>query len=262
VQGQPVDHPAQHEAARRAVGPRRQILRRLGDGHGAALLQGMEGHRTTRFDAVALGTAVAQRVQQCALTTVGVDDHTAGRAGHDGGRQRAGEGAELPRRDEPRRAIHRSVLRGQPRLERLDARRQEAERLDHVAHGLVEIRLVAVRRACGCTPAGANPVQQSGPPCCAAACLQRVRERRRARMVRPVAITEMRERGPEVPGVAPLRRQSREGGAQCLGGPGPVLLGGSLGASQFTRLIGSVRWGSAGGHGARCYRRCLEESAS
>ena len=58
VQRQAVDHAAQHDAAGRAVGAGRQMLRRLGDGHRAALLNGAQRHRTARLDAVRLARHV------------------------------------------------------------------------------------------------------------------------------------------------------------------------------------------------------------
>ncbi len=125
-------------------------------------------------------------------------------------------------RDEPGRTVHRPVLGGQPRLERLDAGRQEAERLDDMAHRLFEVRLLAVRRAPGAVPARAQPVERSGAPAVAAAGGQGVGERRSARVVRAVAITQMREGRQEIPGVAALGRQPREGLVQRLGGPGLV----------------------------------------
>ena len=85
---------------------------------------------------------------------------------------------------------------------------------------------------------------------------QRVRERRGAGMVRAVAIAQVREGRQEIPGVAALGRQPREGLVQRRGGAGSVRRRGALGLSQFTRLIGSARWRKTGGHGARCYWRC------
>ena len=76
-------------------------------------------------------------------------------------------------------------------------------------------------------------------------------------MVGAVAIAEVGEGGQEVPGVASLRRQSREGLAQRLGRPGLV------GRRRAPRLRPSSPAKSAApvggltcGHGARCYWRC------
>ena len=63
-----------------------------------------------------------------------------------------GPGPEVAGRDQPGGALHRPVLGGQPRLERGDAGRQEAEGLDHVAHRLVELGLLALGRPLGPGP--------------------------------------------------------------------------------------------------------------
>ena len=52
--------------------------------------------------------------------------------------------------------------------------------------------------------------------------LERVRQRGRTGLVRAVAVTQMRERGQEIPRVAPLGRQPRERLVQGLRGPSPV----------------------------------------
>ncbi len=204
VERQPINDAAQHEAARRALGTGRELLPCLGDGHRAAVLNGTQRHRTARLDTVGLRAALVQQAQQVALATVGMDDHTTGRTSQDVGCHRPGQRAELARRDQPGRPVHRSVLRGQPRLERLDARGQEPERLDHVTHRLFEVRLVTGGRA-GAVPTRAQAVERSRPPAVGATGRERVRQRGGARMVRAVAIAEVGEGGQEVPGVTPLR---------------------------------------------------------
>ena len=48
------------------------------------------------------------------VAAVRMDDHAARRAGHQVSRHGPGQRAQLPRRDEPGRTVHRSVLRGEP----------------------------------------------------------------------------------------------------------------------------------------------------
>ena len=164
VEGDTVDHTAEHDAAGRAVRTRRHVLRRLGDGHRAALLEGTQRHRTPRLHTVSLRAARLQGARrrspspQSAWTI-----RPPGGARRHVRRHRPGPGARA-RPARARRHVHRPVLGVQPGLEGLDARRQEAERLDDVAHRLLEIRLVAVRRAPGAVPAGPQPVEGPGPP--------------------------------------------------------------------------------------------------
>ena len=69
-------------------------------------------------------------------------------------------------------------------------------------------------------PTAAPPAQAPGPSRPVAAFgSERIRQLRRAGVVRPVAVAEMRERGQEVPRVAPLRREPCEGRPQRLGAP-------------------------------------------
>ena len=148
VQRQPVDHAAQHDAAGRAVRhatPGAPTPRRWSPSSPCSMARSATAPRGSTPCASAPRSS--QRAQQVALTAVGMDDHAARRARQHVRRHRPGQRAELARRDEPGRTVHRPVLGGQPGLERLDARRQEAERLDDVAHRLFEVRLLAVRRA-------------------------------------------------------------------------------------------------------------------
>ena len=133
-----------------------------------------------------------------------------------------GQRTQLAGWDEPGRALHGPVLGGQPRLERGDAGRQETKGLDHVAHGLFELGPLAFRRPARSGPC-AGRRRSRGPvlPAVAAARGERVGQRRGAGVVRAVAIAEMRERRQEVPGVAALRRQPREGLVQRCAPPGP-----------------------------------------
>ena len=155
--------------------------------------------------------------------------------------------------------VHGPVLGGQPRLERRDPGRQEAEGLDHVAHRLFELGLLAVRRARRRGPgAGA-----AGRGCPSAgrrrgSAASDVGERRGAGVVRAVAVTQMREGRQEVPGVAALGRQPGEGLAQRLAPPGPGPPAPGLAAPPVLRPASSASpvGGGGCGHGARCYRRC------
>ena len=200
----------------------RHVLGRLGDGHRAARSMARSATAPRGSTPCASAPRSWSAPQQVALTAVGVDDHAPRRARRHVRRHRSGQRADVAGRDEPGRAVHRPVLGGQPRLERLDAGRQEAERLDDVAHRLFEIRLLAVRRASGAVPARAQPVEGPAAPAVAAAGGQRVRERRGTGVVRAVAITQVREGRQEIPGVAALGRQPCEGLAERLGGAGLV----------------------------------------
>ena len=223
-----------------------QVLGRLADGDRATAFQGTQRDRATGLDPVRRRAARRQGFDERALPAVGVHDVAAGRAREHVRRHGSHPRAELPRRDEPRRTVHRPVLGRQPRLERGDPGREEAEGLDHVAHRLFELRLAAFGRPPGTIPPRAQAAEAAGSPSAGTALgLERVRERRRTGVVRPVAIAEMRERRQEVPRVAALGCQTREGLAQRLGRSGLVvlrhLLRGSVAAALS--LIGIVELG-------------------
>ena len=199
-----------------------------------------------------------ERLDERALPAVGVHDVASRGAGEHVCRHRAHPRPQLARRDEPRRAVHRPVLGGEPRLERGDPGREEAERLDDVAHRLLELRLlVPGRPARRASLAGRS--RSKRPDRCPPArrsVSSGVRQRRRTGVVRAVAIAQVRERGQEVPGVAPLGRQPRERPVQRLRRPGLVRVGAGR-RLRVPALAGHVvGWGKSCGHGGRCYRRC------
>ena len=226
VEGKAIDHPAQHDAPER-VRPARPA--RYSDA--SPMVTERPRSRAPRATAprgstpCAAAPAPASAGEEPTLPAVGVHDVATGRARQHVRGDRPDPVAELAGRDQPRGALHRPVLRGEPRLERGDAGREEAERLDHVAHRLLELGLLALggpRRAVprpGAAgrgdPAAGRAARLLGP--------QRVRQRGGAGVVRAVAIAEMRERRQEVPRIAPLGRQAGERLPQGLGRPGLVL---------------------------------------
>ena len=229
VQREPVDHPAQHDAAERAGLASRQVLRGLADGDRAAALDGAQRDRAARLDPVGRRAPSRERLEERTLPAVGVDDVTPRGAGEHVGRHRAHPRAEFARRDEPGRAVHRPVLGGEPRLERGDPGRQEAERLDDVAHRLLELRLLVLGGPLAAPSRRTQPVQAPRPtPAGTPLGLEGVRQRRRTGVIRPVAIAQMRERGQEVPRVAPLGCQPHERLVQRLCRPGLVRRRGEL----------------------------------
>ena len=113
-------------------------------------------------------------------------------------------------------------------------------------------------------PAPAQPATAARPPAAGAAlALERVRQRRGAGVVGAVAVAEMGEGRQEVPRVAPLGRQPREGGAQGLRRPllvrRPRSCARVVPSTPAARLIGHRRRGEGCGHGGRCYRRCASQ---
>ena len=252
--------PLDRDAPERPLRPAGQVLGRLGDGDGQAAFERPQGRGAARLHPVRHRAPAGQLVEEVALAAVGVDQVAPGGARQEVRRHRPGPGSEGAGRDQPGGALHRPVLRGQPCLERGDAGRQEAEGLDHVAHRLGELVRGALGRRRGPIPATAQPAEAARPPAAGAALvLERIRQRRGARVVRAVAVTEMGERRKEIPLVAALGCQAREGGAQGLRRPFPVL--GRRGAGNVVTVlavcsIGIAGWGLRSGHGGRCYRRC------
>ncbi len=144
----------------------------------------------------------------------------------DESRHRFDPAPEVTGRCQPRRAVERDVLGGDPRLERAHPRVQETEGLDDVAHGLVEVGLLGLgpggaarpqaAEATGPSPSGASVV---GPA------TQYVGQVGGPGLVRPETVAQERERAHEVPLVASLGGETGERGAQGLAGAALVVGG-------------------------------------
>ena len=148
VQRQPIDHAAQHDAAGRAVrrGTPGAPTPRRWSPSSRARWRAAPPRRAARRRAPRRRARCSARSRSPSpqsawtMTPPGVRaDDVAATGPASAPSSRAGTSQAAP-------STGRSCG-GQPRLERLDAGRQETEGLDHVAHGLFEVRLLAFRRA-------------------------------------------------------------------------------------------------------------------
>ena len=161
--------------------------------------------------------------------------------------QRFDPAFELAGRCQPGRAVDRAVLCSEARLNAGDACGQETEGLDDHAHGFAQLLGIGITGACAAaqqaiepTPRGFGATRREG-----------VVQRRRSRVVRPVAVTEVRERGGKIPLVTSLGRETAERLVQRLRCTGLGLVaqfGDGLFGLRFTG-IGAVRRWLCGGHG-------------
>ena len=152
-----IHHPAQCEATERPHGATREMFVDFADGHRAAALERAQSHRPAGFDAAGGRAARGESEHQRPLAAVGVHDVASRRVGSQEVRSRRDPGAELTGWRQPGGAVERDVLGGDPGLQCAHARVQEAEGLDDVAHGLVEVRLLPLGTGRICARCAAHP---------------------------------------------------------------------------------------------------------
>ena len=153
----------------------------------------------------------AEGAEKLALPAVGVQHLAGGRRRHEVVDQGRYPCAQLLRRDQPRRALDRSILPGQPLFQRLHPESEEAERLDDLGHGGVDL----ARRIVGFCPTAAG--RDTSPARVGNRRVDQRGELRPSWRVGAETLSHLGEIGQEVPRVAALRPQARKGVVQRFG---------------------------------------------